>query len=189
MTKKDDKMELTEDVFFQLDEILAANGSEESMIESSELHGFFTAVISSGVELSKDVELDAIWAVEKVEWKTPTNEAEFDSIITAMKDEIKTQLATVEGFEPLFSEFEDDDGKTLVDVELWCEGYCLAVELFKDDWKKLIDAEHKGLNVITLFGTEAGHAVLDLTPDKEIERLAHVLPAAAIEVFETFQGK
>ena len=179
-------MELTEDVFFQLDEILAANGSEESMIESSELHGFFTAVISSGVELSKEAEHDAIWAVEKVEWKTPTNEAEFNSIITAMKDEIKTQLATVKDFEPLFSEFEDDDGETLVDVELWCEGYCLAIELFKDEWKNLIDSEHKGLSFITVFGTEDGHAVLDLTSDKGIERLAHMIPSAPIEVFKTF---
>lgn len=177
---------IEEETFFRLDEILAVNGNEGSMVESSELHGLLAALVCSGQEVSSEDMTQLIWDVPQVEFETPEDEKDFYEILEAMKKESEEGFESGD-FHPLFAEFEDDDGESMVDVEVWCEGFCLAIEQNQDVWQKLIDEKHKGLHIITLFGTEEGHGVLDITPEEEIETFAQAIGPATKEVYQAFR--
>lgn len=180
---------INEETFFRLDEILAIHGGEQSMVESSEVHGLVTALVCSGQEISEARFHQLIWEEDSIDWETDEDQEDFIKILGEIRAEIEAGLSGGKEFHPLFAEFDNEDGENMVDVEVWCEGFCIAIDEQPEAWKPLLDVKHKGLNIITLFGTEEGHGVLDITPDEEIEQFAKAIAPATMQVYQALRAE
>jgi uncharacterized protein len=127
-------------------------GMDEGTIDFSELDGLFTALVSGPLVLPPSRWLPAVWGDFEPVWDS---EADFQRVLTLMIRHMNSIAACLidqpSAFEPLFFEREVE-GKAVMVVDEWCEGYCRGVELAQEDWRT------GGAEIASLLGPIYGFA-------------------------------
>ncbi len=170
---------LTEEELEWLDDVLMKYGSDESVVDASELDGLFTAILSGPVLVEPQVWLPLIWGGEEndPEWESDEEFEQFMDLIAQHMNDIADRLNEYpDQFEPLFGLNTVDDQEFVV-VEDWCCGYLKGVAL--GDWSSLPATLQPALAAIALHGEEENLSQLEtLTPEAYEQSIEAIRPAA-----------
>lgn len=136
-----------------VESILLKYGNDDSILDASELDGFFTALISGPEVLPPTRWLPALWGGTPPKF---AKDAELQRFMTLLIQHINNCVLMLmeypAEFAALFSTREHQ-GETLTIVEEWCFGYMRGVAL--GQWPALPKAEAAHLAAIELHGNEA----------------------------------
>ena len=113
------------------DEVL---GRDEGVVCLSELDGFLTAIVSGPTTVMPSEWLPALWGELQPLYEDLDEAQEIMSLLVRHMNGIAVHLIEdPESFEPMFLSSERN-GKTVLVVDEWCEGFMRGVELSKDAW-------------------------------------------------------
>ena len=183
---------LSEDELDELDAFLMSEAMPENGMDISTLDGFLAAVV-----LNPDVVLPSQW----LPWVWDMEDAEAEP---AFKDAEEAQKVmglitrhynmVIEGirhgtYHPLLFELRQDDGGEFFDAEGWCEGFMLAVSVFIDAWRPVLEQHMELVAPMVLLGTNRGWKMLEESGNnKEATRQAYEsIPAAVLALREYFK--
>ncbi|GEM_PF-3410688 len=140
------------DIYDILQAFLFEKGSEFSIRDVSEFHGFMTALICAPKPISPSIWLPYIWGSRDATWKSKDDFASFFQVTQQINDEIVGGLG-LRCFEPLFL-FDEDE---VALPKLWCDGFSRGEELWKGEKKdaEFIDEHTKAIH---LFFSEVDSA-------------------------------
>jgi len=174
---------LSEDELNVLENVLEKYRTEASVLNVSELDGFFTAVVSSPEAVEFDDWYSMLWgATEYLPVWTDEQEFErFFSLIIQHMHNIAAMLQEYPAeFEPLFNE-ADVDGEMLLIVEDWCFGYMRGMSV-GEGWPVLPEDQQQYLSAITMHTDEDD--LFDGDDPLEIEPMEVVgyIPLAAVQL-------
>ncbi len=143
-----DHLRESEDLFEVIQWYLLEYGSETSIWDTSEFHGFMTAIICAPKPISPSLWLPQIWGERDVRWESKDDFAAFFELALTMNNDIVAGLGSRD-FEPLFL----SDEKYKANPKIWCEGFLRGKELWK---VKQEDVEFVSdhTTTILLFGIE-----------------------------------
>lgn len=141
-----------------LEETLMKYGDDFSILNASELDGYFTALVSGPEMIDPSVWFPAIWEGREIDWEDPEEFKRFFGLAIRHMNSIATTL--MESPEQFVAMFEQHEmGDELIDApEEWCFGYMRGVGL--SAWQ-LPPAETALLETISLHGLEENFAALD----------------------------
>jgi uncharacterized protein len=170
-----------------LDDTLSRYGNEESVIDTAELDGMLTAVVSAPVEIEPAEWLLALWGGAKhvPRWANDRERDHFVNLTLRHMDDIAERLHDYpEQFDPLFGSREEE-GQELTIVDDWCYGYMRGVAM--SNWSALPEALQPQLDAIALHGSEANAERLDaLSADEFVASVDGIKPAA-LALFQHWQ--
>ncbi len=179
---------LTEKELNWLDDMLEKYGNEHSVVDTAELDGMLTALLSGPNDIEPSEWLVAIWGGEKriPQWANAREMDRFMALTFQHFNDIAERLAEYpEQFDPLFGE-QEMEGQLFTVVEDWCYGYMRGVAL-DADWAQLPTAQQPALQAIALHGSEAQLAQREaFTPDA-FEASIEAIRPAALELHEYWQ--
>lgn len=167
----DDELEL-------LDCYLLRYGTDDAILNVSELDGFFAALACAPDTIPPSRWLPAIWGGEDQSptWPNENEIGEFTRAIFTLYNQVM-QGMNENVFEALFLE-RDVEGKTYTIVDEWCAGFLRGVRLWNalnpDDAAKTTEC----LQPVRLFATKEGFTTLETMSETEvIEHQALIEPA------------
>jgi len=172
---------LTAEELEWLDDILAQYGTDDAVLDASELDGLLTAVLSAPETISPERLQVMIWGGENhfPAWDTVDQER-FNGLVTQHLNDIAERLRDYpEQFEPLFGTSSVEDLEVTI-VEEWCIGYMRGVEL--SDWSALPEHLQPALHAIALHGREENFAELEKMTAEEFEQSVESIRHAALEL-------
>lgn len=153
---------------------------DEGILDVSELDGFLTAIASGPNALMPSKWLPAVWGDFEPEWKSPAEfEKVFNLLVRHMNSIVSMLISSPQEFEPLFL-YREVGGKEIQIVDEWCVGYLRGVALDETSWHA--DEIAPQLDVIQLFGAEAGWEKLMQMSANEMEKQKALLPAAVRKI-------
>ena len=118
----------------RVDEDAVTDGTDEGVLDVSELDGFLTAVVSGPVTIVPSRWLPAVWGDFEPTWPSVDDLGEVMSMLMRHVNSIaETLIEEPEAFEPMYLEHVWK-GKTVLVVDEWCEGYVRGVGLAADEW-------------------------------------------------------
>ena len=136
-----------------VESILLKYGNDDSILDASELHGFFAALVSSPGILPPSRWLPELWGGElpELDWASAEMQRFMPLLIQHMNNCVMMLMEYPAEFEALFQQREHQ-GATLTIVEEWCFGYMRGVGL--GQWPLMPDAEAEHLATIALHGNQ-----------------------------------
>lgn len=178
---------LSEAEIEELANFLTQFGNDDSVLDVSELDGFFTAILSG-----PDAVMPNEWYPEI--WGGPGNEPELDTLeeVEALMTLLMRHLTSIslqlednpEFFEPLFNERKEDDSDVIhTVVEEWCYGYVRGVNMRTKQWAKLPEDQGNMLSVVYLFGSEEFFPELEKLTEETVLKLQRQLGIVAAELY------
>lgn len=142
-----------------VESILLKYGNDDSILDASELDGFFTALISGPEVLSPSHWLPALWGGAPPKFSKDAELQRFmNLLIQHINNCVLMLMEYPSEFAALFQQREHE-GETLTIAEEWCFGYMRGVAL--GQWPALPEAEAAHLAAIDLHGNEAHFAQLE----------------------------
>lgn len=151
-------------------------GNDDSILDASELDGFFVALISGPEVLSPSRWLPALWGGTVPKFG---KEAELQRFMNLLIQHIKNCVLMLmeypAEFAALFSTREHQ-GATLTIVEEWCCGYLRGVAL--GQWPALPEAQAEQLAAISLHGSEANFSLLEQMSQAEHQQSVTLIEPA-----------
>lgn len=151
-----------------LDILLLEYGSDESILNVSELDGFCAALGCAPDMIMPSTWVPAIWGGVQPDWDS---EAEADDFFTTLFEFYNSVMSAMMAgdYEALFYESEVK-GKTFMSVDDWCSGFMRGMEL----WGPLSAADTRvvdaHLEEVRLFGTETGWQQWDDMGIEDVEK-------------------
>lgn len=151
-----------------LDILLLEYGSDESILNVSELDGFCAALGCAPDMILPSTWVPPIWGGVQPDWDS---EAEADDFFTTLFEFYNSVIGAMmaSDYEALFYEREVK-GKTFMIVDEWCCGFLRGMEL----WSPLSAADARvvdaHLEQVRLFGTETGWQQLDDMGTADVEK-------------------
>ena len=181
---------LTEKELNWLDDMLEKYGNAHSVVDTAELDGMLTALLSGPNDIEPSEWLVAMWGGQKhiPKW---ANEREMDRFMTLTfqhLNDIAERLAEFpEQFDPLFG-LQEMEGQEFTVVEDWCYGYMRGVAL-DADWSQLPDALQPQLQAIALHGSEEQREAREALDPDAFEASMEAIRLAALELHEYWQAE
>ena len=164
-----------------VDEDADTEGKDEGLLDTSELDGFLTAIVSGPTSILPSRWLPAVWGDFEPVWES---EKDFKEIFALMVRHMNVIAATLieqpEDFEPVFME-STFEGKINTIVDEWCEGYIQGVALAADSWTAGGQLMPLLLLPIRAFTSETGWRAHDLT-DAETENIRNAITPNVREI-------
>ncbi|WP_372875938.1 YecA family protein [Pseudomonas sp.] len=160
-----------------VESILLKYGNDDSILDASELDGFFTALISGPEILPPSRWLPELWGGElpELDWVSAEMQRFMALLIQHMNNCVMMLMEYPAEFEALFQQREQR-GETITIVEEWCFGYIRGVAL--GQWPQLPDAEAAHLAAIDLHGNEAFFPLLEqMSPAQHQQSVQDIEPA------------
>ena len=115
--------------FDALEDTLLKYGDDHSILNTCELDGFFTALVSSPTQVDIADWFPAIWGGQNPAWEDPEEAKHFIELSVRHFNTLARQLAEdSKTFAPRFEESEHH-GQTVTLAEEWCFGYSRGVTL------------------------------------------------------------
>ncbi len=158
--------------FFQVVEnCLLRYGSDDSILDISELDGFFAALACAPIAIMPSTWMPAIWGGEHLapEWESEQEKAEFSRSIMLHYNGVMSDFQG-QKYEPLFLD-GDHSSSELLNVDEWCEGFVKGLKL----WGEMKPQDMKQLEIclypIRHFCTDDGFEALASMSDTEIYQL------------------
>ncbi|WP_218644615.1 YecA/YgfB family protein [Thiomicrorhabdus cannonii] len=169
---------LSEAEFDWLDDILMKYGNDDSILDVSELDGFFTAIVSGPEVILPSQWFPALWGGEhnQPEWESDAEMQQFFKFaIHHMNFIVGMLMEQPEDFEALFN-INPLRKETIYIVEEWCFGFMRGVDL--GNWPELPDEVNTWLDAIALHGREEYFDVLrELSLEEHQQTVADIEPA------------
>lgn len=173
-----------EELLLSLGEQIEEEKGEEadSVLCLSELDGFFTALISGPDAVLPSEWLPALWGGESPVYADEKQaQRTLNLLMRYMNDVASVLHDDPESYEPMFSYSVVDEVEYEI-VDEWCYGYLRGVELREDQWRLLLDESPELLNILALFGSEAGWDELKKIEQPEQAELRSMIPSVAREI-------
>lgn len=178
---------LSEEELEWLDEILLEHGSDDSVMDVSELDGMLTALLSGPGKIQPEVWLASLWGSAVPEWSSAAEKTRFNSLAIQHMNDIAERLSEApDQFDPLFGYQTIDDEEYLV-VEEWCFGYMRGVAL--DNWSALPASELPALEAIAIHADEVSTTKLEQYTPEEYEQSQAAIGPAALKLWQHWLTK
>ncbi|MGF6591851.1 UPF0149 family protein [Pseudomonas sp. 2835] len=133
--------------FAFLDATLQQYGDDHSVLNASELDGYFTALVSSPVQVDISEWFPAIWGGQMPEWQSAADCQRFVELCARHLNSLATQLVEApQAFAPRLEQTEHQ-GQPLPLAEEWCFGYLRGVAIAQ--WPALPAPQAQALQVIS----------------------------------------
>lgn len=181
---------LSEEQLNFLEDVLEKYRTEASVLNVSELDGFFTAVVSGPEAVGFDDWYSMLWGAAQYlpVWKDEQEFEQFFTLLIQHMNHIATMLMEYpEDFEPLFNEVEVD-GEMLLIVEDWCFGYMRGMSV-GNGWPVMPEEQQHYLLAITLHTEEddllEGENPLQIDAMEVVE----FIPTAAVHLQQYWLGR
>lgn len=174
---------LTADELEWLDDILMNHGSDEAVIDASELDGLLTATLTGPGQINPEDLQAAIWGGKErhPERVSPQEYRRFVDLISQHMNDIAERLRDYpDQFDPLFGT-STEQGEEVTIVEEWCIGYVKGTAL--KDWSSLPDNLQPALKAIELHGREENHARFGQMSAEEFEQSLEAIRQAALDLY------
>lgn len=168
---------LTATDFDFIDDTLMKYGDDHSVLNPSELDGFFTALVSSPVQIDIAVWFPAIWGGQNPDWDSPEEGKQFIELCVRHINSVAIQLATdAQAFKARFEQTEHE-GQPLTLAEEWCFGYLRGVGV--GNWPQLPTALAEQLQSISECAEQDNFELpADLDVALHLQQVAAIEPAA-----------
>lgn len=187
---EDDYLSNDEDEFTQvIDHYLLLYGTDESILGSSELDGFFAALACAPETIMPSTWMPAIWGGDQFspEWEGESEFSEFSQAILLQYNQVMMEFQ-VRDYEPRFLE-SCDPGVDLLIVDDWCEGFLRGLGLWREmSPQDMTQLEHD-IYPIRVFGTDEGTEALQIMKKIEIRALQHSIQPRLDELYRHFSGQ
>jgi uncharacterized protein len=159
----------------RLDENNDSESLNEGIYCTSELDGFFTAVVSSPILIKPSGWMPVIWGDFEPEWENEDEFMKVFSLMTRHMNGIVNNLMSDEAFIPLFLESPGKGGKKYLVVDEWCNGYMRGVQMVEENWE--LDSMEMGILLapISIFASLEGWDKLDEMNNNEIENIQNAI--------------
>ncbi|MCF6281015.1 MAG: UPF0149 family protein [Candidatus Polarisedimenticolaceae bacterium] len=174
-------------LFEELDEYLLQYGCDESILNISELDGFFAAILAAPEMIMPSEWMAAIWGGKEhtPEWPDVDHANKFISAVMVFYNQV-AQALDDDSFQALFFE-KEVEGKTYDIVDEWCEGFLRGMAM----WPSLSAANalvvERALEVIRLFATEQGMEQIEAMDIDEVESMQYEVERSALELYHHFR--
>ena len=158
----------SDDILETIDFYFMQYGHDDSVLDVSELDGFFAALACAPDTVLPSHWMPAIWGGEDQTpaWQDKQELNDFTRAVFTLYHHVM-QSMNEDDYEALFLEREAE-GKTHTIVDEWCEGFLRGINL----WGPLAAADtaltEDCIQVIRLFASEAGFAQLETMDENEI---------------------
>lgn len=159
----------TDNTIDLIDHYLMHYGNDNSVLDVSELDGFFAALACSPNMIKPSQWLAAIWGGKALmpEWESKKALDDFSTAIFTFYNYVMESLNTHK-YEALFLEREIDEKNHLI-VDEWCNGFLRGINLWGPMAAEDTVFTEECIQSIRLFATEAGFEKLGTMNEKEIE--------------------
>ena len=186
--RKDENLhnESIPDIYDQIDYYLSQYGNDDSILNISELDGFFAAIGCSPEVIMPSQWMPAIWGGEdnSPNWPDKEEAQSFINVCMTYYNEIMESLHQ-HYYEPLFME-RIVKNKTHIVVDEWSNGFLTGVNL----WQPLSATDAgfltNAIEPMQLFSTEKGWEKLNTMPIHEIENWQRKIPTNVINIHQRF---
>lgn len=171
-----------------LDDMLEKHGNDASVVDTSELDGMLTALLSGPNDIELSRWMVAIWGGEKQipKWENARERDRFMALVIQHFNDIAERLASYpEQFDPLFG-WQEMEGQEFSVVEDWCYGYLRGMAL-DADWSLLPPEQQPALDAITLHGSEAHLATREAFSPEDFEASIEAIRPAALALHDYWQ--
>lgn len=163
--------------FDDLEDTLLKYGDDHSILNTCELDGFFTALVSSPTQVDISEWFPAIWGGQNPDWEDPEEAKHFIELSVRHFNTLARQLAEdSKTFAPRFEESEHQ-GQLLTLAEEWCFGYIRGLTLAQ--WPDMPDIQTGLLKTIVDLAEQDN---FELPEDFDVpayqQQVALVAPAA-----------
>lgn len=158
-------------IFYIIDSCIEQYGSDHSILDSSELDGFFAAIACSPDLIKPSSWMPALWGGEEhsPEWESIEQATLFNQALFEHYNMVVDQLQ-YDLYDPLYLEATINDTDLMI-VDEWCEGFLRGLTL----WPAVPSADmkhlEKCLHPIRYFCTAEGFDALETFSNKEIRHL------------------
>ena len=176
----------TDDLFEILNFYLMRYGHDDSILDVSELDGFFAALACAPETILPSRWMPAIWGREDQApaWQDRQEVEDFTRPTFTLYNQVMQDMNDGD-YEALFLEREVE-GKTYTIVDEWCEGFLRGSKL----WGPLAPADaimtEECIQSIKLFATEAGFTQCDRMSEDEIVTQQQLIEPAVHRLFQYF---
>jgi len=159
----------SDDLYAVIDDYLDRYGNDDSVLDCTELDGYFAAIACAPQLIRPSIWMPALWGGEDLspDWESMDEANEFISIVMSMYNAVIDDL-NQDNFEPLFLEREVR-GRTYTIVDEWCHGFLRGVSLWGGLNKEDTLVLEQSLIPIRLFATKRGFEELDSMSDDAVE--------------------
>jgi len=175
-----------DDVFELLDYYLDRYGSDESILDVSELDGFFAALACCPRTIMPSRWMPAIWGGEEhsPEWHSKKELEEFGNLIFLVYNSVMERMNQGD-YKALFL-IRELEGKSHTIVDEWCSGFLRGINL----WGPIPSADAvivtNTLEPIRLFATEQGFEKLETMTEEEVGRQQDAIAPNVRTLFQHF---
>jgi uncharacterized protein len=176
----------SDDVLELLDYYLQRYRHEDSILDVSELDGFFAALACAPDTILPSRWLPAIWGGEDQSpvWPNEEEIGEFTRAVFALYNQVM-QCLNEDVYEALFLEREAE-GKTYAIVDEWCAGFQRGVKLWNELNPDDAAMTAECLQPVRLFTTEDGFTRLESMTETEIIEQQALIEPAVQRLFQYF---
>lgn len=158
-----------------LEDVLLKYGDDHSVLNVSELNGYFTALVSSPMQVDIAEWFPAIWGGQNPDWGSPEEGCRFIELSVRHMSELATRLA-MQVFRARFEQTEHA-GATLTLAEEWCFGYLRGITV--SNWPELPASLSAKLQAITFCAEQDNFELpADLDVAQHCQRVEAIEPAA-----------
>lgn len=172
---------LSEKELNRLEDLLITYGNDYSVLNISELDGFFTALASSPVTVTPERWLPEVAGGKVPKFKKPVHEEAYTALMLRYASQVAQSLAEdLEGFKPRFEQSETEEGTTII-LEEWCFGYMRGTQVA--GWRELPPAQDEQLKAISLHGLEDNFELLDAMTSDELQACVPQVTQAACNLY------
>ena len=133
-----------------INDTLERYGSDDSVLDVSELDGYFAALACSPAPIDPADWIAGIWDGDEPDWADDAEEAAFMNAVGVVYDAVRASLEDGE-FSALFLEGDDDGEDDPLSVDGWCYGFLRGLELWDEEIDRIRGAEQL-LAPVQLFG-------------------------------------
>jgi uncharacterized protein len=176
----------SDDVLDTLNFYLMRHGHDDSILDVSELDGFFAALACAPDTILPSRWMPAIWGGEDLApaWEDQEEFEDFTRAAFVLYNQVMQDM-NEDDYVALFLEHEAT-GKTYTIVDEWCEGFLRGVNL----WETLTATDsavtEECIQPIRLFATEAGFTRLETMSEAEVIEQQELIEPAVRRLFRHF---
>ena len=173
----------------RIDDNADSEGRDKGILDTSELDGLLTAVVSSPVLIPPSLWLPQIWGQCELAFDTERNleHQHAMSLFTRHMNAISATLTQQPGdFKPIFIK-KTEKNKTYDLVDKWCEGYMRGVALAAEEWD--LDNIETMLLIAPMTAFNGKQAIItrDKLKQEEIANLQESIPFHTREMYAHWQ--
>jgi uncharacterized protein len=179
----------SDDILEVIDYTLMRYGHDDSILDVSELDGFFAALACAPDTIMPSQWMPAIWGGEALtpEWESKDELETFSRAVFTLYNQVM-QCLNEDDFQALFHEREAK-GKIYTIVDEWCNGFMRGINLWGPIAANDATLIEELIQPLRLFTTEPGFERLDAMTEDEIIAQQQLIESNVRRMFQHFLGQ